>query len=311
MAPVLTDVNSTSTTPGPTGTGPDGGDPTVDPNRVGSAPVDGRASVAYAEYGDPDGAPAVFLHGTPGSRRLAALYDGEARASGVRLLSIDRPGYGRSPPWPGRSLSAAGEFVAAVLDEAGVDRAGLIAFSGGGPQALAAAATVGDRVDEVDVIGGAVPVELAEGVATPVRALRWLATRAPRLCGGLLRGQSWVAARAPPSVVLSQYSDDGASGCTPRERTVVAEDFVEAFDGGAHGAVTELAATASQWDVSVDAVERPVRLWHGTADTNVPIAGAERLGERIRNGTVERVAGADHLGTLVAVRSAVLGRQRR
>lgn len=304
-------MNSTSTTPDPTEAGRDGDDSPVDPNRVGSAPVDGRASVAYAEYGDPDGAPAVFLHGTPGSRRLAALYDDEARAAGVRLLSVDRPGYGRSPPWPGRSLSAAGEFVAAVLDEAGVERAGLIAFSGGGPQALAAAATVGDRVDEVDVIGGAVPAELAGGAATPVRAVRWLATRTPRLCGALLRGQSWVAARAPPRFILSQYSDDGASGCTPRERTVVKEDFVEAFDGGARGAVTELATTAGEWDVPVDAVERPVRLWHGTADTNVPLAGAGRLGDRLPNATVERVEGADHLGALVAVRTAVLRRHRR
>ena len=307
-------MDSPGSTAAPAETPRDRGDPSddpIDPDRVGVAAVEGRGSVAYAEYGDPDGSPAVFLHGTPGSRRLAALYDAEARGAGVRLLSIDRPGYGRSSSWSDRSLSASGRFVAAVLDDAGVDRAGVIAFSGGGPHALATAATHGDRVDDVDVVGGAVPPALADEVPTPVRALRSLATRTPGLLGALLRGQAWVAARAPAAFTLSQYSDDGCSGCTPRERAIVKEDFVEAFDGGASGAVRELATTAGEWDVSLDAVGAPVRLWHGTADTNVPIAGAERLAGRLPNATTERVEGADHVGSLVAVRSAVLRRHRR
>ena len=34
----------------------------------------GRGTVAYAEYGDPDGDPVLF-HGTPGYRLLGALWD--------------------------------------------------------------------------------------------------------------------------------------------------------------------------------------------------------------------------------------------
>jgi len=120
-------------------------------------PIDDDRHVAYAEYGDPAGHPIVFLHGTPGSRRLGRLFDDAARREGVRILAPDRPGYGRSSPWPTRDLSDTGAFVAPVLDDAGVDRAGVVGFSGGAPHALAVAATHGDRVTAVDVVSGATP----------------------------------------------------------------------------------------------------------------------------------------------------------
>ena len=57
--------------------------------------IDGRR-VAYATYGDPEGRPVVFCHGTPGSRLLARLLDAPATRRGVRVLAPDRPGVGES-----------------------------------------------------------------------------------------------------------------------------------------------------------------------------------------------------------------------
>ncbi|MFB6152239.1 MAG: alpha/beta fold hydrolase [Haloarculaceae archaeon] len=123
--------------------------------------VDGR-TVAYAEYGDPDGTPVLFFHGTPGSRVLGALYDEPARDRGVRVIAPDRPGYGRSSPWPDRTFADAPAFAVPVLDDAGVDRAGVVGFSGGGPHALALAATRGDRVTRVDLVASAAPPDCVE-----------------------------------------------------------------------------------------------------------------------------------------------------
>ncbi|MFC6736107.1 alpha/beta fold hydrolase, partial [Halolamina salina] len=77
--------------------------------------------LAYAEYGDPDGVPVLFLHGTPGSRRLGELFADDAEERGVRLLAPDRPGYGRSEPWLDRSVADAGTAVADLVDDAGVE----------------------------------------------------------------------------------------------------------------------------------------------------------------------------------------------
>jgi pimeloyl-ACP methyl ester carboxylesterase len=71
--------------------------------------ADGRR-VGWAEWGDPHGQPVLFLHRNPGSRLLDP--DSTATAStGTRLITIDRPGYGRTDPVadPTRSaLAAAG-----------------------------------------------------------------------------------------------------------------------------------------------------------------------------------------------------------
>ena len=277
-----------STAPGPTGRG--------DPATTRTTTVDGRR-LAYAEYGSTDGTPLVFCHGTPGSRLLAGLFDGAARERGLRLLAPDRPGFGRSAPWPDRTADD-GRVVAAVLDDAGVDRAGVVAFSGGAPHALAAAAAHPERVSRVDLVAGATPPDLAPSPPAVQRLLGWLATRTPLVLRGLLRGQTWLAARFDPSLVVSQYADDPDAVADAVAETV-RDDFVEAFVETRRGAVAEFRDAARAWPFSLDAVDAATVLWHGDADTNVPIAGARRLETRLPNADLRVRDGADHLGTLL------------
>ncbi|WP_435117720.1 alpha/beta fold hydrolase [Halolamina sp. C58] len=254
--------------------------------------------LAYAEYGDPDGVPVLFLHGTPGSRRLGELFDAEAREFGVRLLAPDRPGYGRSEPWPDRAVTDAGTYLADVLDDAGVESAGVIGFSGGGAHALALAATRPDRVEGVDLVAGTTPPSVAAETPTPQRVLAGLASATPRLLGGLFRGQAWLAARRDPSFVLAQYTDDPGSVPADVAETVKA-DFLDAFSDSRSGAVTEFANTATAWGIALDDVRPDVRVRHGDEDTNVPPVNARRLHERLPSAELHVLDGADHLGTLL------------
>jgi len=68
---------------------------------------DGR-TLAYAEYGDLEGAPVLSFHGTPGSRVSASVARETMTRAGVRLIAPERPGSatpstrptGRSPTGP-------------------------------------------------------------------------------------------------------------------------------------------------------------------------------------------------------------------
>lgn len=91
----------------------------------------------YDDTGAPDsGTPLVLLHAFP---LTSAIYDLLLpHLRGARLLRVDLPGLGRSASAAtGRpSVGAMADAVAAVLDEAGVDRAVVVGTSTGGYVAL-------------------------------------------------------------------------------------------------------------------------------------------------------------------------------
>lgn len=280
-----------------------------DTDRTVTASTDGDGDIAYAEYGRPDGAPVVFLHGTPGSRKLGSLFDSAADEAGVRVLAPDRPGYGRSDPRPDRSIRDAGAFVGAVLDDADVRTAGLVAFSGGAPSALATAATRPDRVERVDIVSGATPPDVGGETPAVQQFLARLATTTPAVLRGLLRGQAWVADRLGPSVVVSQYTEN-AESIPDAEAEVVRADFVEAFARSRRGAATEFRNAATDWGVRFEEITTPVNFWHGENDANVPIDGVRRLEERIPNARLRVLDDADHLETLLRCIPDVIERHR-
>lgn len=262
--------------------------------------LDDSRQLAYTEYGCSDGIPVVFLHGIPGSRRLGALFGSAAREHDIRLLALDRPGYGRSSPWPTRSVSDAGQFVGAVLDDADVQTAGLVAFSGGGPYALATAAAKADRVNRVDVVSGATPPNVSEETPTIQRLLAGLAMTTPSILRGLLRGQAWLASHLDPSFIVAQYTADNKAESVPDDvAETVKEDFVEAFSRHRRGAVTEFRNTATDWEIDFAEIDAEVCLWHGENDTNVPITDVQRLKAQIPTAQLRVLDGADHLQTLL------------
>lgn len=52
--------------------------------------------VSYAEVGDPEGFVAFFFLGVDSHRYMSLLLDKPARAKGVRLICLDRPGRGKT-----------------------------------------------------------------------------------------------------------------------------------------------------------------------------------------------------------------------
>jgi pimeloyl-ACP methyl ester carboxylesterase len=110
--------------------------------------ADGRV-VGVAEFGRPDGEAVLWCHGGPGSRLEPMWLGDQARDAGLRLVGIDRPGYGHSPPRPGRTIVDGARDVLAVADHLGIDRFATVGVSTGGVYALATAAVAPERVTAV------------------------------------------------------------------------------------------------------------------------------------------------------------------
>jgi pimeloyl-ACP methyl ester carboxylesterase len=263
--------------------------------------------VADASFGDPDGEPVVAFHGTPGSRLFGRLYDAPARDHGVRVLAFSRPGYGDSERWPAYDAGDAPRVVEAVLADAGVESAGLLAFSGGAAHALATAAADPDRFGDVTVVSGAAPPAHVDALPTVQRVLGGLATHTPRLLGGLLRAQTWAADRADPAFVAAQYTTDGTDHLPADVLAATRRDFLEALSGGAGGLVRESAQAVREWPVALGDVAADVRWVHGREDANVPVDAARSLTDVLPDATLD-VLDTDHLGAVAASRDRVLAR---
>jgi pimeloyl-ACP methyl ester carboxylesterase len=118
--------------------------PAVDQTLVLS---DGR-TLGYALWGEPGGTPVLLVGTSPGSRLLCPDLPATV-AAGVRLVTVDRPGSGRSDPDPHPGMARWVADTGALVDHLRLERLGLVGWSGGGQFALAAAAGLPDRVTSV------------------------------------------------------------------------------------------------------------------------------------------------------------------
>lgn len=102
--------------------------------------------MGFADFGAPNGTPVLWCHGGPGSRLEAVSLGEQAAAAGLRIVGIDRPGYGKSTPLPERTIGAWPSDGLAVADHLGLERFAVVGVSTGGAYSLALAAAAPARV---------------------------------------------------------------------------------------------------------------------------------------------------------------------
>src|SRR3974390_1594428 len=118
---------------------------------------DGR-DLGWLELGPPDGAPVFAFHGTTGSRWHFTVDDGPVAAAGVRLIAVDRPGYGLSSFHRGRQLPDWANDVAFLADHLGLTQFSVMGVSGGGPHAAVCARFLPNRVRAAAIVSGVAPL---------------------------------------------------------------------------------------------------------------------------------------------------------
>jgi pimeloyl-ACP methyl ester carboxylesterase len=165
---------------------------------------DGRR-LAFAEYGPDDGVPCIVLSGMPGSRLAPrwAFPAGLLADRGVRLLGVDRPGYGRSDPNPTTTALGVAEDLRVLCAAVGLNRVAVLGISVGAPFALACAFRLPQRVGALLLSSPMGPWELPEtraGISRRNRRYFTLARRAPALS----RAACWLWARTALLAVASR-----------------------------------------------------------------------------------------------------------
>lgn len=237
----------------------------------------------------------MYIPGTPSSGLAGRVYDEAARTGGVRLLSVDKPGYGGSTLSPGRTLLDFAADIEQLADAAGLRRFAVLGESGGGPQALAIGHRLADRVTVALVAAGMGPASepwVREGMKPENRRLMTVARRAPwalRVPMGLTRRDLLDPARREHLVArLLAQAGPADQRCMTQmaalhDITAAARD---ALSASGRGAADELAMLARPWGFEPSEVSCRVELWHGAQDVNVPSAVAVRLAELLPDASV-------------------------
>ncbi|HEV7203259.1 MAG TPA: alpha/beta hydrolase [Jatrophihabitans sp.] len=266
---------------------------------------DGR-TLDLLDRGDGDVA-IVFHHGTPGAYWRYEPMVAAAVDAGFRWIATSRAGYGGSTRRPGRSVADNCDYVAAVLDQLGVERFVAVGWSGGGPHALACGALLAPRCAGVITLAGVAPFDGADAAG-----FDWFDGMGPENhaeFGAAVEGEAAVRAYLEPEregLVAITGPDVAASlgGLIDEaDRRVLTGEFAEALaesfrDGlrvGADGWIDDDLAFARPWGFDLAAVRVPVGVWQGDQDRMVPYSHGSYQVERLPDVRAHLLPGEGHL----------------
>jgi pimeloyl-ACP methyl ester carboxylesterase len=251
---------------------------------------DGRV-LEYWDGGDPAGKPVIYHPGTPVTRVLGQWGHQVAVDAGVRLIALNRPGYGGSTSIRAPSLASVGRDTVALARQLGIDEFAVFGASGGGPYAVATELASEGAVRALGVVGGVGPwreLEAADygaedrlclamldaGDLSGARECLGSEVRNDRLHMSPLEFFEAVAAGEPSALLVDEAY-----------RALWIENCQAVLDQP-DGYTDDNVAWGGSWDIDPRGVTAPTYLLYGTADTRCSHDG---------HGTwyAERIAGSE------------------
>jgi len=262
--------------------------------------ADGRR-IGYAEYGDPQGASVLAIHGTPGSRFMFALTDKASRDRGLRIFAPERPGYGLSDFRRKDGLAQAADDLRWFADAVGLRRFALIGVSGGGPYAVATAASMAERVALLALISPVGPIAECQSKIRMSKLHRYIFAKIGRSrpSGAAFFWSLRHVVRYAPDLAYRGLMQRVA----PTDRSVLIRDEVKAnlqtalregLRPGIAGARQDLRLFCAPWGLKLEEIDVPSIIWQGSDDTIVPPGAAYHLAEMLPNCRLDVVQGGGH-----------------
>ena len=275
-------------------------DPSEKHERIITHPT-GRA-IRCALFGARDLRKVVFYsHGFPASRVEALAAHQAASERGLTIVALDRPGFGGSEWYAGRSFEDWAGDVELVANELGIERFSILGVSGGTPTAVAAAGLLAKRTNTLVVVSGVGPLvgrASLQGMNFANRGFLLLGKYVPPVARAGIWGLAYIWRTFPRAVAvwfgILLPAVDRRIVARREVSTILARNIKEALVQGGRGIVSEFVLLASDWSHLLSKVSVPTHVWHGTGDTYVPYCMGEELHRGIKGSTFHKVEGGGH-----------------
>jgi pimeloyl-ACP methyl ester carboxylesterase len=121
----------------------------------------------------------VFIHGVLNDHSVWILQSRYLANHDYNVLAVDLPGHCRSAGEAPSTVEEAADFIAALLDTAGVEKAALVGHSWGSLIALEATARLKERITHLVLVGTAFPMKVSPvlietSLSDPVKAMNMI-----------------------------------------------------------------------------------------------------------------------------------------
>jgi pimeloyl-ACP methyl ester carboxylesterase len=258
--------------------------------------------VEFAELGNGGGPPVLVVHGTPGGFDQGALMGRFLVRTGFRVIAPSRPGYLGTPLTDDNATpDGQADLHVALLDELGIDRAAVLAWSGSGPSSYRLAAKHPERVHALAAAAAVsrkyeVEATTTDGFMFGTRAGNWL--------------MRVLVKHAPDQVVQGELDSEGdLTDEQLKERTkhVMADPDKSDFALGMaltvstraerHGGYeNDLARLAEIDSLGLETITVPTLLIQGTVDIDVPPEYSRFAADTIPGAELVEIELGTHLG---------------
>ncbi len=269
--------------------------------------VRGGRQLCYAQYGDPTGRPVIYFSMLNGSRLELLMHHELLQKMGVRLIAIDRPGYGHSDYYDYPSYCDYMEDIARMLDLLALDRFHVLACSAGTPHGLACAAMLPERVEKIICAGSVPPYEHITALASK-QSMSYLLNNLFRVSPVLLRPALELMLRGQTAQSIFQtvtssvhtdwftHSDlDVRFLKDPANKHYVIGYMIESLRQGSRAWAKEIAMLNQPWQIPFERIRCPVRFWHGNKDGLVTPNMVQSFAAEMGDSRVEVLNDESHL----------------
>jgi len=241
-------------------------------------------------------------------------------AAGVRMIGVDRPGYGLSKAPQAADFADWPRAVAALADHLGTGRFAVLAHSLGSAYALACGPALGNRLAVIVIASGMGPLRPGERFHPGNRAedlywrlarrqASWLLNPLCRLSGSMVlrsargdpqRFAQGMARRLPEADRLTTQRMLTRPGAQP----AAIADLRESYRQGTTVMAADLLRYSRPWGFRLEDVTMTVHLWHGEQDPKVPITLARRVAASLPRcqahfGAGGHLMACDHAGEIL------------
>ena len=263
---------------------------------------DGR-KLAYKVYGKQDGFPVFAFHGTPGSRIWFKDDDPVSHKVGIKLITVDRPGYGLSDFQKDRKTTDFTSDIKILAEHLKLDLFSVLGISGGSIYAACCAHSL-PGIYKAALIAGVNEFEKGKPPKNMCSQNRLLFNTA-RYFPFFIRmftsyGRKMMYTN--PEKYIEQVQSQVDHLCISDQQVIQDPDnaeqilrhLKEAFRPGIKGNIADIRLVTKTWGFEPQQIKVPVEIWHGVEDTLAPIDEIKKLSTKIPECKKHWIEGKGH-----------------